>query len=223
MEDSEKILIEQSIEGDREAFRTLVEKYQGRVLRLVSQVVKSREDAEDIVQDSLVKAFVSLKSFKGQSSFYTWLYRIAFNKAIDFKRMVSRRGLASQSELSDLENGKAVISSTLDSIETPAQVVLRKEQAKLIDKAMSELSEEHRSVMILREVDGLSYDEIANITGVTVGTVMSRLHYARKKLQASLKSSEDQSNAKAEEKSLIKKVSQSMLMATTFIVAKRGI
>ena len=176
-------LILDSAKGDREAFRTLVERYQSRMLRLVSQVIRSREDAEDIVQESFVKAYLSLGSFRGQSSFYTWMYRIAFNLAIDWKRKAARRG-GDKLELSDIETGKAV--AAVDEAKIPSDDLFRKEQSALITNALDELSEDHRMVIVLREVDGLSYEEIAKITKASIGTVMSRLHYARKKLQVRL-------------------------------------
>ena len=179
----DKKLIEQSSMGDREAFRGLVDRYQGRLLRLVSQIVRSREDAEDIVQESFVKAYLSLNSFRGQSSFYTWMYRIAFNMAIDFKRKVARRG-GEAAPLEDIEKKGALVD--LPVTQSPSDAVYRKEQAHSIQKALEELTEEHRAVIVLREIDGLSYDDIARVTGVTVGTVMSRLHYARKRLQKTL-------------------------------------
>lgn len=179
----EREIISASLKGDREAFRVLVEKYQTKILRLVLQIVYSKEDAEDIVQESFVKAYLSLESFRGESSFYTWIYRIAFNMAIDFKRKVARRG-GDAFELSDIESGKAVPSNINSDL--PIDTVYRKEQSSLINKALNSLSEEHRTVIVLREIDGLSYDDIAQITGATLGTVMSRLHYARKKLQSAL-------------------------------------
>lgn len=180
----EKQLIEQSVSGDREAFRGLVDRYQGKLLRLVGQIVRSREDAEDIVQESFVKAYLSLDSFRGQSSFYTWIYRIAFNMAIDFKRRVARRG-GEAAPIEDIDTAKNIYTTTVSEI--PSDTVNRKEQAIIITKALEDLSEEHRSVIVLREIDGLSYEEIAKVTGVTKGTVMSRLHYARKKMQGELR------------------------------------
>ncbi len=179
----EKLLIERSSSGDREAFRGLVEQYQSRIMRLVSQIVRSREDAEDIVQESFVKAYLSLESFRGQSSFYTWLYRISYNMAIDFKRKIARRG-GDGVELEEVDKAKHF--GSVPSVEIPSDSLTRKEQGASISKALAELSEEHKTVIVLREVDGLSYDEIARITGVSKGTVMSRLHYARKRMQSSL-------------------------------------
>lgn len=191
----DKQLVEQSSSGDREAFRGLVDRYQGKLLRLVTQLVRSREDAEDIVQESFVKAYLSIDSFRGQSSFYTWLYRIAFNMAIDFKRKVSRRG-GDSAPLEDVDTTKNIY--TVQTIESPSDVVSRKEQAELISKALHELSEEHRTVIVLREIDGLSYEEIAKVMGISKGTVMSRLHYARKKMQTALKDEYSVSSMHAE-------------------------
>lgn len=179
----EKRLVEQSSSGDREAFRGLVEQYQGRILRFVTQLVRSREDAEDIVQESFVKAYLSLDSFRGQSSFYTWIYRIAFNMAIDFKRKVARRG-GDGVELDEIDKAKHL--GSVPHVALPSEALTRREQGESISKALAELSEEHKTVIVLREIDGLSYDEIARITGVSKGTVMSRLHYARKRMQTSL-------------------------------------
>lgn len=173
-------LVDQSLRGDREAFRLLVERYQGKLFRFVSTVVRSREDAEDIVQESFVKAYLSLKSFRKESSFYTWIYRIAYNMAIDFKRKMARRG--NSVELSEIEK-----SLPGDANATPIEQIARKEQGEKMQTALAELTEEHKTVVVLREVDGLSYDEIAQVLGISKGTVMSRLHYARKKLQSLLK------------------------------------
>jgi RNA polymerase sigma-70 factor (ECF subfamily) len=179
----EQDLIRESSQGDREAFRVLVERYQSKMLRLVAQIIRSREDAEDIVQESFVKAYSSLGSFRGQSSFYTWLYRISFNLAIDWKRRAARRG-GDKHELTDIEQGK--VTASVPEAETPSDQMYRKEQSRLINVALAQLTEEHRAVIVLREIDGLSYEEIAKVTGSTLGTVMSRLHYARKKLQVAL-------------------------------------
>ena len=180
----EKDCVRRALQGDREGFRALVEAYQGRIFRLVLQVIHSREDAEDIVQESFVKAYLSLNTFKGQSSFYTWLYRIAYNMAIDYQRRSSRRGGAPV-ELDEVH--QTVTPADPGNIDGPQDMLVRKEQAARISKVMGELSEDHRVVITLREIDGLSYDEIAEVTGVSKGTVMSRLHYARKKMQDALR------------------------------------
>lgn len=175
--------------GDRHAYRQLVERYQRRVFAIAFEIVRNREDAEDIVQESFVKAFLSLRDFRGQASFYTWLYRIAYNMAIDFRRKIARRGGAVRERTPGAENGQA--ESALEAVggasASPHEVLHRKEQARRIQEVLDGISEEHRAVIILREIEGMNYDEIARTVGISKGTVMSRLHYARKKLQEGLK------------------------------------
>jgi RNA polymerase sigma-70 factor, ECF subfamily len=178
--------------GDKEAYRQLVERYQGRVYAIAFEIVKNREDAEDITQESFVKAYLSLGSFKGDSSFFTWLYRIVHNMALDVRRKLARRGGGT------LEYDEAKASKTREGggsygissgaeVLGPQEQLLDREKAAVIQRALGEISEEHRSVVVLREIDGLSYEEIAKVTGVSKGTVMSRLFYARKKLQQALR------------------------------------
>ena len=148
-------------------------------------------EAEDIVQESFVKAYLSLQDFKQEAAFYTWLYRIVYNMAIDYRRKVARRGgptveyderITREGEKGNEENPAP---SVLENrIEGPQEVLLRRERAEKLREALKGISEEHRVAITLREIDGLSYDEIARTTGVAKGTVMSRLHYARKKIQA---------------------------------------
>jgi len=191
-------LVAKSQKGDKEAYRLLVERYQPRVQAIAFEVVKSREDAEDIAQESFVKAYLSLPGFKGESSFYTWLYRITYNMAVDYRRKLSRRGgthLEFKESVSvNVSGGPNSDKGSLDgptpvfpsSVEGPQDALVRKETAKKLSSAFAELSEEHRAVMMLREVDGLNYEEISRVVGIPKGTVMSRLHYARKTLQKAL-------------------------------------
>ena len=177
---ADKDLVASAQAGSKEAFRVLVERYQNRAFSIALDIVRSKEDAEDVIQESFVKAYLSLKDFRGNSSFYTWFYRIVYNMAIDFRRRVGRRG-GQHAEFDE----SLTVSSEMPSADmvTPQESVLRKEEFRAVGAALNEISEEHRAVIMLREVDGLSYDEIADVVGVTKGTVMSRLHYARKKLQ----------------------------------------
>ena len=177
------ILVKRSLGGDREAFRALVERYEGRVYSLAFEMLKSTEDARDIAQESFVKAYFSLKDFRGECSFYSWLYRIVYNMTVDFKRRVARRGGDTAEFDESAYAGGGAIGGWM---EAPHESLVRREQRRHIRKAFEELSEVHRVVLMLREVDGLSYEEIAEVTGVSRGTVMSRLHYARKKMQAVL-------------------------------------
>jgi RNA polymerase sigma-70 factor (ECF subfamily) len=194
----DETLVAKTLKGDKEAYRLLVERYQNRLLAMASDILKSREDAEDVVQESFVKAFLSLGKFKGDSSFYTWLYRIAYNMAIDVRRKAGRRGgnhveykegagvnkvASSSGEGAETVTGSA---EHLQNVEGPHAALVRKETGRRLQEVLRELSEEHRAVIMLREVDGLNYDEIAHAVGVPRGTVMSRLHYARKALQQAL-------------------------------------
>lgn len=171
--------------GDRAASRELFRRYHRKVFALAYNVLRSREDAEDVTQEAFVKAFTSLAEFKGDAAFYTWLYRITYNLSIDLKRKVSRRGGAAVEYEDSSSAEHEAIGAAL--IEGPSHALYRKQQRRLILDALAELSQEHRVAVVLREVEGLSYEEIARTTGVSQGTVMSRLFYARKRLQERLK------------------------------------
>lgn len=184
---SDAELVGKAAGGDKESYRVLVEKYQQRVFAIAFEVVKSREDAEDIAQEVFVKAFLSLPEFKGQSTFYTWLYRIAYNMAIDFRRRMARRGGAAvEYDEARTESVVEGAGANQNRFGSPQELMLRKEESQQIQKVLADISPEHRAVITLREIDGLSYDEIAEVVGVSKGTVMSRLHYARKRLQSAL-------------------------------------
>lgn len=168
--------------GDGTAYRGLVEKYQGRVYAMVYGMVRNREDARDITQEAFVKAYRNLASFRLESSFYTWLYRIAMNLSIDFVRRRKRRetngfdeGIASR----DVDGAIAEVHHE----DGPARQLERKQLFARIMDAMEKLPEDQREVILLRELEGLQYKEIADVMGIPEGTVMSRLFYARKKLQ----------------------------------------
>jgi RNA polymerase sigma-70 factor (ECF subfamily) len=203
----DKDLVARVIGGDREAYRVLVEKYQNRALAIALEIVKSREDAEDIVQESFVKAYLSLGEFRNQSAFYTWLYRIVYNMAIDFKRKMVRRG--GDTLEYDEVSGTAGSEELAGRVAGPHEAIVEKEQRARIARVVAELSPEHRAVIVLREVEGLSYDEIARVTGVTKGTVMSRLHYARKRMQGALHDLAPEGAGVVEEEGLKNKVNES--------------
>jgi len=184
-------LVRLSTGGDREAYRQLVEKYQTRAFAIAFEIVRVREDAEDIVQEAFVKAYLSLDKFQGKSAFYTWFYRIVYNMCIDFKRKVKRRGeLSGPAGELLLNNSEPDTSYMGERSDTPHDLAERRDHMRLLRDALGQISEEHRAVVMLREVDGMSYDRIAEITGVSKGTVMSRLHYARKSLQKALEGAE---------------------------------
>ena len=183
--EDDKQLVLQAVAGSQSAFRKLYDHYQKKISRLVGSMVGSPEDANDIVQEVFIRAFRSLDSFKGASSFYTWLYRIALNATTDFRRKQARRfQSAPEKPLSEIEQGARQLAAPVE--QSPEGELYRKELAQLVRRALDTLGREHREVMVLREISGLSYTEIAGITGVTIGTVMSRLHYARKKVAETL-------------------------------------
>lgn len=175
-------LVARSKKGDREAFSELVMRYQKRVYFLVYGMLGNQEDALDVTQEAFLKAFRSLTGFRGSGGFYTWIYRIAYNLSIDFRRKEWRN---TKLEYEDSRNhaeenplGRAP-SLSFD----PGREIAQKELKRVIMDAIQSLSEQHRAVILLREVEGLSYDEIAKTLRVRKGTVMSRLHYARLQLQ----------------------------------------
>ena len=179
-------LVERARRGDREAFRGLVERYQRKVAALALGMLRNREDALDIVQDTFTKAFQSLDKFKGDSSFYTWIYRIGVNLCIDHQRRESRYVQAA-ADVDDV--GEEVAPPSDEDLERdePFEMARSTEIGAHHVEAINELPPEHRAVILLREVDGLSYEEISQALDCPKGTVMSRLHYARRHLQARLR------------------------------------
>lgn len=183
-------LVQQSRGGDRDAFRTLVERYQRKVAALALGMLRNPEDALDVVQDTFAKAYQSLDRFKGDAAFYTWVYRIAVNLCIDVQRREAKMPQVGL-ELREGEDGAeqdlpAAVAHGADP-EDPFRRARDAEIARGIQQAVSELTPEHRAVILLREVEGLSYEEISRVLDCPKGTVMSRLHYARKQLQERLR------------------------------------
>ena len=176
---SDAEVVDKVRKGDSERFRVLVERYQTRAFHVAKRVLRSDEDAEEVVQEAFVKAFLSLDSFKGDSKFYTWFYRIVFNMSVDVKRKHQRRGGDAVEYIEDLGSF-----DTKDSVDRlPETNVANRELLQMVAEALESLSTEHKDVLVMREFDGLSYDEIASLLKVNRGTVMSRLFYARKNLQ----------------------------------------
>jgi RNA polymerase sigma-70 factor (ECF subfamily) len=178
-------MVQAVLAGDATAYRGLVEKYQERVYHMVYGMVRNREDARDITQDAFVKAYNKLSTFRTESSFYTWLYRIAMNLAIDFLRKTKRRGESSFDEQIASKDDDGGLSE-LHVADSPSKSLERKQLMGSILDALDQLPDDQRQIILLRELEGLSYKEIADVTGVPEGTVMSRLYYARKKLQTLL-------------------------------------
>jgi RNA polymerase sigma-70 factor (ECF subfamily) len=165
-------LIAATLAGDSAAFGRLVREYQDRLYNSLLRVLGSAEDAADIVQDAFVQAYVKLDSFRGGSAFYTWLYRIAFNLAMSRRRREHRE--ASLDQMKSLHGAEP-----MDGEPNADEGVLQQERAELVHAALAELSIEHRQIIVLREIDGCRYDEIAEILELPVGTVRSRLFRAR--------------------------------------------
>jgi RNA polymerase sigma-70 factor (ECF subfamily) len=172
--------------GDREAFRTLFERYHRRAYALALGVVRHPDDALDVVQDAFIKAHKYLDKFEGNSSFYTWLYRIVMNLAIDHLRKHRRVRPVELDEtrLDESTVDEGLLPGLLGG--NPGRALMDKEIRARIDVALGELSENHRSVLVMRELEGLSYEEMATAMGCSKGTIMSRLFHARKNMQARL-------------------------------------
>ena len=179
----ERGLIDRCIAGDTAAFEPLVERYRQRVWRLAYQILRDREDAWDCAQEAFVRAFHSLSSFRGQSAFYTWLFRITVNVATDRQRARGAQARAFGAErVPEEEWGR----TTPDPGGGPDKVAVQAEQRERIRQALDALPPKARAIIMLSDVEGLSYREIAEVLRCPIGTVMSRLHNARKRLKSAL-------------------------------------
>jgi RNA polymerase sigma-70 factor (ECF subfamily) len=186
--EEDRVLIERARAGDMGAFRRLVERHQRRAFAVAFALVRDENDAREIVQEAFLRAFKSLPTFQGGSSFFTWLYRIVTNLSIDLIRTWGRQ--AGDLEESRLDSAEAAeveppFVGRPDGAD-PLDVVRRGEIAARLQTALDALPSYHRAVIVMRELDGLSYDEMAQIMGVSKGTIMSRLFHARQKLQRAL-------------------------------------
>lgn len=173
-------LIDEAKGGDTAAFGQLVCKHQDRLYNTIVHVVGCRVEAEDVVQDAFVQAFLKLDSFQGNSAFYTWLYRIAFNAAVSRRRR-------KRVELSVEQNRELTGYEPLDNGDAPTERLEREERAGQVQAALATLTQEHRAILVLREMEGCCYETIADVLDLPVGTVRSRLHRARLQLREQLK------------------------------------
>ncbi len=183
----DRLLVERAQQGDHGAFRQLFDRYHKRAYSVAYGVLKNRHDAMDVVQEGFVKVHKHLASFQGSSSFYTWLYRIVMNLAIDqLRRRKTSRPVEYDDAISREEGGtnEAILPRMADA--NPRKAAIRRELIEKIDAALAELPEYHRQVILLREIEGLSYEEMAEVLDVPKGTIMSRLFHARKKMQSAL-------------------------------------
>jgi RNA polymerase sigma-70 factor, ECF subfamily len=179
--ETDQAVIQRVRTGDPDAFSILVDRYQDRVHSVVRNYVYNQEDAVDIVQDTFVKAYQKLRTFDAESAFYTWLYRIAINTSIDFLRKRKTRNVESLDDDKYREIGFEPMSG--DPGADPERVAVRAEQAAILRKAVSSLSHKLRAVAVLHDVEGLSQEEVAQILGIPVGTVKSRVSRARAELK----------------------------------------
>lgn len=177
---AEEELIQQALAGHSHAYGQLVERYQDRLYSAMLHVVGSHDEAEDVVQDSFVQAYVKLNTFQGNSRFFTWLYRIAFNNALSRRRR--RRADMSIEQSREVTGGEPE-----DRQEAPDEPLLRNERITMVKAAMDRLTEEHRHILVLREMQDMAYEDIAEILDINIGTVRSRLSRARNQLHDILK------------------------------------
>lgn len=185
---ADKQLVERVQRGDKKAFDLLVLKYQHRIIKLVSRYIRDPSDAMDVAQDAFLKAYRALPNFRGDSAFYTWLYRIAINTAKNYLVMQSRHVLEAETTLpSNEESEQFGLESTLKEYSTPENLLLTDEIQATIVAAIDDLPDDLRTAILLREVEGLSYEEIANVMGCPVGTVRSRIFRAREAIDNRLK------------------------------------
>lgn len=184
--DADLEIVQRVQAGDVAAFDSLIRKYRERVYGIVYHLTSNREDAADLTQDSFIKAFQSIQRFGGQSSFFTWLYRIAVNSTLSHLRKARLRSFFSLERIDSEEPvAKEIIEALTDKTGADRDTYVRELQEKLND-AMLKLSIKHRTVVTLFEIDGLSHQEIADVMDCSVGTVRSRLHYAKQLLQSEL-------------------------------------
>jgi RNA polymerase sigma-70 factor (ECF subfamily) len=176
-------LIEECLAGRTDAFGQLVLRYQDRLYNTLVRLVGSSDEARDVAQESFVHAFTKLDTFRGESQFYSWLFRIAYNAAVSRQRKQRRppASLDAAREAGGLEPADGHPESR------PSHALERSERQAMVRSALGELSEEYRAVLVLKEIDGLKYEEIAEIVGCPIGTVRSRIHRARAELREKLR------------------------------------
>jgi RNA polymerase sigma-70 factor (ECF subfamily) len=188
MEADDLALVTRAKEGDREAFRALVVRYQRKVYAVALGIVKDRDLAWDVAQEAFVRVHAHLGQFKGEASFSTWVLRIGSHLAIDAvrkERTAAKRDIDDVHEADVQEGGEGILATALGN--DPQATALRRELAGKMTEALAKLPEKHRTILVLRELEGLSYEELAERLGIHKGTVMSRLFHARKKMQVLLR------------------------------------
>lgn len=184
--DVDKELVSQVQKGDKRAFDLLVIKYQRRIMRLLARMISDPAEVEDVAQETFIKAYRALPQFRGDSNFYTWLYRIAINSARNWQAASGRRPLLAH----EYENEEGETFSSLDTltdINTPESMMVSRQVADTVNAAINQLAPELRTAIVLREIEGLSYEEIAETMGCPIGTVRSRIFRARETIAEQLR------------------------------------
>ncbi len=184
--DADLQLVRRVQHGDKRAFALLVEKYQRRIYRLLSRMIRDQADIEDVAQEAFIKAYRALPNFRGDSAFYTWLYRIAINTAKNHFAAQGRRApTVAANDIGDQDIGDDV--AQLSDMATPDSLYQSKQVGLAVNRAIEQLPEDLRTAIVLREIEGLSYDEIAQAMNCPVGTVRSRIFRAREAIAQELR------------------------------------
>ncbi|HEX4856553.1 MAG TPA: RNA polymerase sigma factor RpoE [Limnobacter sp.] len=184
--DEDYLIVQRVQAGDKLAFNLLVSKYHRRVARLLTRMVRNQEDIEDIVQETFIKAYRAIGNFRGDSAFYTWIYRIAINTAKNLLVTQGRRP-STLKESNDDDGETFEDNAALSNIDTPESLYQTRQIGEAVNEAMAELPEELRSAIVMREIDGLSYEEIAVAMDCPIGTVRSRIFRAREAIASRIK------------------------------------
>jgi len=186
--DSDAMLVERAVSGDQKAFELLVIKYQRRIQRLIGRMVRDVDLVEDIAQETFIRAYRALAQFRGEAQFYTWLYRIAVNTAKKALMELKRDPTVSENSFKSSDDDEtSPLENELTSSETPEAVLAGKEIAQMVNAAMEALPEELRQAITLREIEGLSYEEISEAMNCPIGTVRSRIFRAREAISERIK------------------------------------
>jgi RNA polymerase sigma-70 factor (ECF subfamily) len=184
-ETSDRVLVQRVKKGDRGAFDILVARYQHKIIKLVTRYVRDPSEAMDVAQEAFLKAYKALPGFRGDSAFYTWMYRIAINTAKNYLVAAKRRPVDYDLDLQDPEQYE--MHGRLKTTDTPEHMVLTEEIRQTVNRAIEELPEDLRTAIMLREIEGMSYEEIATTMECPVGTVRSRIFRAREAIDRQLK------------------------------------
>lgn len=184
--DDDFLIVQRVQAGDKKAFNLLVSKYHRRVGRLLTRMVRNQEDIEEVVQETFIKAYRAIGSFRGESAFYTWIYRIAINTAKNLLVNQGRRP-STLKESNDEDGETFEDNAALSNIDTPESLYQTKQIGEAVNEAIAALPEELRAALVMREIDGLSYEEIAQVMDCPIGTVRSRIFRAREAVAVRIK------------------------------------